>query len=240
LETIIQQFTRVKETPLADDKKGCLAGLLSLFRTNRSGVEGAAASPDFEDPMPFHLRDDFLSPAEASFFRVLKGVVKDEFLIFPKVSLKDIFFVSRPRENRAYYNKIDRKHVDFLLCDAGSLKPVMGIELDDSSHQRTDRIERDELVESVFKRAGLPLRRIPARFAYSQEELEGLIRGTATTALQPSRSEPWDSTDPAPYCPACGEQMLLRTAQRGANAGNKFYGCPNYPRCREIIPLATG
>jgi hypothetical protein len=227
---------------MANDRKGCLAGLMSLLWTNRSGVEMVTFQPDGKDPMPFHVRDDFLSPAEASFFRVLKGVVNDEFLIFPKVSLKDIFFVSRPRENLAYYNKIDRKHVDFLLCDAGSLKPVMGIELDDASHQRQDRIERDELVESVFKEAGLPLRRIPARFAYSQEELEGLIRGTAAgaAALQPSRSEPWDPTDPAPYCPACGEQMLLRTAQRGANAGSKFYGCPNYPRCREIIPLATG
>jgi hypothetical protein len=227
---------------MANDRKGCLEGLMSLLWTNRSQVEMVTFQSDGKDPMPFHLRDDFLSPAEASFFRVLKGVVKDEFLIFPKVSLKDIFFVSRPRENLAYYNKIDRKHVDFLLCDAGSLKPVMGIELDDSSHQRQDRIERDELVESVFKGAGLPLRRIPARFAYSQEELEDLMRGTVAgaTALQPSRSEPWDPTDPAPYCPACGEQMLLRTAQRGANAGSKFYGCPNYPRCREIIPLATG
>jgi hypothetical protein len=227
---------------MANDRKGCLAGLSSLLWTNRSGVEVTSYQPDFDDPMPFHLRDDFLSPAEASFFRVLKGVVKDEFLIFPKVSLKDIFFVSRPRENLAYYNKIDRKHVDFLLCDAGSLKPVMGIELDDSSHQRQDRIERDELVESVFKGAEIPLRRIPARFAYSQGELEGLIRGTGAgaVALQPSRSEPWDPTGPAPYCPACGEQMLLRTAQRGANAGSKFYGCPNYPRCREIIPLLTG
>jgi hypothetical protein len=227
---------------MANDRKGCLAGLSSLLWTNRSGVEVTSYPPDFGDPMPFNLRDDFLSPAEASFFRVLKGVVKDEFLIFPKVSLKDIFFVSRPRENLAYYNKIDRKHVDFLLCDAESLQPVMGIELDDSSHQRPDRIERDELVEAVFTGAGLPLKRIPARFAYSQGELQDLIRGTAAgaTALQPSRSEPWDPTAPAPFCPACGEQMLLRTAQRGANAGSKFYGCPNYPRCREIIPLATG
>jgi very-short-patch-repair endonuclease len=77
----------------------------------------------------------------------------------------------------AYYNKIDRKHVDFLLCDSASLKPVMGIELDDASHQRQDRIERDELVDKVFEQAGLPLRRAPARTAYTQQELEDLIRG---------------------------------------------------------------
>jgi ssDNA-binding Zn-finger/Zn-ribbon topoisomerase 1 len=31
--------------------------------------------------------------------------------------------------------------------------------------------------------------------------------------------------------------MVLRTAQRGDNKGQQFYGCTNYPRCRQIIPL---
>ncbi|NLF86464.1 MAG: hypothetical protein GX571_10215 [Lentisphaerae bacterium] len=28
--------------------------------------------------------------------------------------------------------------------------------------------------------------------------------------------------------------MVLRTARRGSNAGNQFWGCSNYPRCRHI------
>ena len=32
-------------------------------------------------------------------------------------------------------------------------------------------------------------------------------------------------------CPKCGTKMVLRTARRGYNIGNKFYGCGNYPRC---------
>ncbi len=32
-------------------------------------------------------------------------------------------------------------------------------------------------------------------------------------------------------CPKCGGTLVLRTARRGANAGNHFYGCSNYPRC---------
>lgn len=31
--------------------------------------------------------------------------------------------------------------------------------------------------------------------------------------------------------------MVIKTAKRGNNAGNKFYGCPNYPKCRETIPF---
>ncbi|MHA1920876.1 MAG: topoisomerase DNA-binding C4 zinc finger domain-containing protein, partial [Promethearchaeota archaeon] len=38
-------------------------------------------------------------------------------------------------------------------------------------------------------------------------------------------------------CPRCGANMMLRTARRGRNKGNKFYGCSNYPRCKEIVSL---
>lgn len=39
----------------------------------------------------------------------------------------------------------------------------------------------------------------------------------------------------APSCPKCGVAMVLRTARQGSNAGNRFYGCPNFPRCRSIL-----
>lgn len=39
----------------------------------------------------------------------------------------------------------------------------------------------------------------------------------------------------APLCPSCQRPMLRRTAQQGAHAGKSFWGCPNYPKCRQII-----
>lgn len=33
------------------------------------------------------------------------------------------------------------------------------------------------------------------------------------------------------FCPKCENEMVLRTAKRGAKAGKQFWGCPNYPRC---------
>lgn len=35
-------------------------------------------------------------------------------------------------------------------------------------------------------------------------------------------------------CPKCGNEMILRESKRGANAGNKFWGCSNYPRCKGV------
>ena len=38
-------------------------------------------------------------------------------------------------------------------------------------------------------------------------------------------------------CPRCGSALVLRTAKKGENAGNQFYGCSNFPKCRYIQNL---
>lgn len=35
-------------------------------------------------------------------------------------------------------------------------------------------------------------------------------------------------------CPKCGNKLVLRLAKKGDNAGNKFYGCSSFPKCRYI------
>lgn len=35
-------------------------------------------------------------------------------------------------------------------------------------------------------------------------------------------------------CPRCGGALVLRTAKKGSNVGNRFYGCSNFPKCRYI------
>ena len=35
-------------------------------------------------------------------------------------------------------------------------------------------------------------------------------------------------------CPRCGRKMVLRTAQKGPNAGSNFWGCEAFPKCRAV------
>ena len=35
-------------------------------------------------------------------------------------------------------------------------------------------------------------------------------------------------------CPRCGNELVLRVSQKGANAGEQFYGCSAFPKCRFI------
>ena len=44
---------------------------------------------------------------------------------------------------------------------------------------------------------------------------------------------------PVPNCPQCFRKMVIRTATKGFNKGKKFWGCPNYPRCRGIVALKS-
>jgi len=39
-------------------------------------------------------------------------------------------------------------------------------------------------------------------------------------------------------CPKCGESMVLRTAKRGDNQGNQFWGCSGYPKCRTVMDFS--
>jgi restriction system protein len=83
------------------------------------------------------------------------------------------------------------------------------------------------------------------------EELAALIRRaqgkTSTSASsRPARSSPAPSENTQPAasertsrlepaqkrCPQCGHPMIMRTAQRGPDAGQQFWGCSQFPRCR--------
>jgi hypothetical protein len=219
---------------------GCLGVILRIFGILPREVSESASreGPD----LPYRIRDDFLSAAENSFYHVLCAATRDQAIVCPKVNLADVFFVVRPNENQAYRNKIDRRHVDFLLCDPKTMHPKVGLELDDASHERKDRQVRDEFLDSVFKVAGLPLVHIPVSSGYSISELSSLIdpymEPSAEITAPPSERTAQPSKVAAiELCPKCGVPMVLRTASSGKHINEKFLGCPNYPKCREILPL---
>ena len=40
-----------------------------------------------------------------------------------------------------------------------------------------------------------------------------------------------------PTCPSCNKKMVKRTASKGKSAGSSFWGCSNYPRCKQTFKL---
>ena len=38
-------------------------------------------------------------------------------------------------------------------------------------------------------------------------------------------------------CPKCGSSMVIREAKKGKNIGKKFWGCSNFPKCKNTIDI---
>ncbi|MCX8129399.1 MAG: DUF2726 domain-containing protein [Clostridia bacterium] len=222
---------------MPEENIGCLGFVLKLFGL----IPKDNIAIDENTKLPYVLRDDFLSPAERSFFQMLQQVISNKAVICPKVSLKDIFFV-KTKDNKDFYsynNKIHLKHVDFLICSKSDLKPVCGIELDDTSHQKEDRVQRDIFVDKVFKDANLQLIRFQNKKSYTMAEIEERLSPIINNEINLNAniaSSVLQETD-IPICPKCGIPMTLRTSSRGENKGKKFFGCTNYPKCREIMEI---
>lgn len=122
----------------------------------------------------YFARKSLFTPAERSFFGVLESLALPGITIMSKVGLYDVFGVAKglDRSSRqSAKNKISLKHVDFLLLRKGDGKPLLGIELDDSSHQEEGRKARDIFVDTVFAAAALPILHVPAQASYSPSEI---------------------------------------------------------------------
>jgi hypothetical protein len=112
------------------------------------------------------------------------------------------------------------------------MRPRVGIELDDSSHAREDRQARDAFVQQVFEASGLPLLRFPAQRAYNISEVTSRLSPFFVEGALPPALPVSQDTISAPLCPKCGIPLVIRSSSRG-----KFYGCSNYPRCRQTVPI---
>jgi very-short-patch-repair endonuclease len=148
-----------------DQNVGCLAGIFKQL-----GLLSASTSQS--QRLPYVRKDFLLTKGERAFFDVLQNAVGGRMLIFSKVRIADLVFLPKGTEKRqTHLNRVQSKHVDFVLCDLKSIRPMLAIELDDASHDRADRVARDEFVDDVMTAAGLPMLHVKVRASYNATEL---------------------------------------------------------------------
>ncbi len=216
---------------------------------------------------PYTKRPILFSPAERSFLGVLDQAVGEEYRIFGKVRVADIVDAQQgldARGRQTALNRVTNKHFDFVLCRKSDLSVICAIELNDQSHQRRKRQERDAFLAGVCQAVGVPLLQVPAQRGYAIPELrdniraaigEGPYRTSEANAVEPlkvatsaARSPSEAQTQagqqaqpvsgaPAPPCPKCAAPMVRRQVKGGSNAGKEFWGCSTFPKCRGIVEI---
>jgi Protein of unknown function (DUF2726) len=156
---------------------GLAVGIRALLKST-IGTRSVTADPDWQppksDPLPYARKKYFFSAAERSFYEVLRRLAPN-YTLFAKVRLADVVYVTKGTGAwRSHMNQIDRKHLDFVICDA-NLAPVLAVELDDSSHDDGRRQERDAFVDEVLAASALPILHMRAKRGYVPDELRQLL-----------------------------------------------------------------
>ena len=217
-----------------------LITVVLALRQRARGLDGRFA---------YRRRSLLFSAAERSFLGALDLATGRDFRIFGKVRVGDLL---APQDGlgasarMAALNKINRKHFDFVLCRPNDLSVLCVIELNDKSHQNKSRQLRDYFLVDACEGAGLPLVMFDARRVYTPSEIgariaEAIAEKKTVYSKPPLHAGETKETsltqmpDTPPRCPRCASVMVLRTAKGGDNAGKAFWGCPKFPRCREIM-----
>ena len=127
-----------------------------------------------KDKYPYERRD-LLTSNELEFYQILYPIVcRHGWQLLMKMRLADIMAVRKGTEEyMKYFNKIKAKHTDFVFCDPDTLEILAGLELDDPSHERPDRMERDAFVDNAYAAADIPL--IHVWNPIEPEELERIL-----------------------------------------------------------------
>lgn len=181
------------------------------------------------------------TPAERNFLRALDRAVGNDARVFGKVRVADVLSVRNglsSRSNWTAFARISGKHFDYVLCDKEELIVLCVIELNDKSHERRDRRDRDELLRRACTEAGMPLIEVPAARNYDLQKLRAAIGpfiGNAPEAYAEGYVlKGYAKPESEITCGRCGAPMVERTRKNGPYEGTKFLGCSAYPRCNFV------
>lgn len=141
-------------------------GAIFLFVESKTSINASKKGYKYK------RKDFFMSRAEHECYDALIVAVGDKYYVFPQVHLPTLIDNKVVGQNwKGAFSHISQKSVDFVLCDKLYISPKLAIELDDKTHERQDRIDRDGIVERIFKDAGLPLLRLENRGRFNPTEL---------------------------------------------------------------------
>lgn len=108
----------------------------------------------------FKTKTQIMTNAEKTFYDKLLAALGDDHYIVPQAHLSMFLDHKIKGQNwKGAFALINGKSIDFLIVEKATQRPVLGIELDDYTHKRAERVRRDNLVNEILKNAGIPLRR---------------------------------------------------------------------------------
>jgi len=114
----------------------------------------------------------FTRSEKAFYDLLLESLANTEITVFAQMRLTDLFLSPKGKDAQWMRNKLDRKHVDFVLVGWPDGTPLMVVELDGVSHDNATQQARDADKDAALASASIPLLRIRTEEILSALELK--------------------------------------------------------------------
>lgn len=124
----------------------------------------------------YYAKSYVMTSRENECFKILNEIFSSKWFVVPQVHLSALLDYRVKGQNwNAAFRHINGKSVDFVLIGKESYRVICAIELDDSTHNKPERKERDVEIERIFNQAKIPLARISKFEAMTKAELAKVI-----------------------------------------------------------------
>lgn len=201
--------------------------------------ENMKPGKDFNQPVSNHAFDYMKELNDEEFEKLIAMIFKQRGYSVSEKRNKDNHAVDVVLHMNNIATLVQYKHWREHHVDATSIEELYSI-MDDEEAQHgiviTSGIFADEALDFALGKAlmlinGVDLSKMVEVLSASKEERIASFEEQIEESIEEKKSE---MPELEPLCPICSSKMIKRTAKKGKNAGNTFWGCSQFPNCRGV------
>lgn len=152
--------------------------------TNTTDFENSklTTSPSDNIKYLYELKQSLITATEQKYLSAVKSVLPSGYIIQPQVNLACI--INRTDDSK-YCNELYR-NIDACIFDS-QYKPIFLIEINDSTHNQNNRIQRDKKIKNICEEAGIPLVTFWTSYGVNTEYMKKKIDEAIISSKNPKR-----------------------------------------------------
>ena len=134
---------------------------------------------------PFYVKRPLSQPEQVLYHRLIRAL--PDHIALAQVQVSRVLGVKKGSNFHQWNNRINRLSYDFVVCSKDSTV-IAAVELDDKSHESTDRASTDEKKDKASADAGLRLLRWHVRSLPSEEVIRQELLAPSILSVVPERT----------------------------------------------------
>ena len=127
----------------------------------------------------YFVKKRLLTATELEYYEVIRSLISNQYVILPQINLASVI----DKEGGSNFRNELFRNIDFGVFD-GNLRPIFLIEINDNTHFRKDRMERDKKVGKICKKAGIPLVIFWVKDGIDVNDMAHLLKSALTKGMR--------------------------------------------------------